>query len=70
MVVLTRTSIAKLEEFYYWSGYKCWVPFPRELKQALLEAYGEEPSPHDWTEQDLNEGTRNIIQHYFQARGL
>lgn len=69
MVVLTRAFIAKLEASYYWAGYKHWVPFPRELKQALLEAYGEEPSPHDWTE-NLHEGTRKIIQHYFQARGL
>lgn len=70
MVVLTRTFIAQLEASYYWSGYKHWVPFPRELKQALLETYGQEPFLHEWTEQDLHQGTRKIIQHYFRVRGL
>lgn len=66
MTRLTRKEIQKIEEYYYWVGYKSWVPFPKELKEKLLGIYGEEPLPHNWTEQDIYEGSRKIIFDYFR----
>ena len=34
-----------MEEYYYWSGKKNWVPFPDELNNKILENYGVEPLP-------------------------
>ncbi|EDL65588.1 hypothetical protein BSG1_00780 [Bacillus sp. SG-1] len=65
MPTLTPTEIQKIEEYYYWVGYKTWIPFPKELNEKLLEVYGEEPVPYSWTEQDIFEGTRKIIFNYF-----
>ena len=68
MVVLTKKSLRRMEENYYWSGYKSWYPFPKELKMKLLEAYGEEPFPYSYSEQDIYEGTRKIIREYFDNK--
>lgn len=65
MAILTKESLLKIEEYYYWSGQKSWVPFPEELKQKLLDEYGEIPYPYEWTEQDIHRGVRKIIQNYF-----
>jgi len=67
MATVTRKDLKKIEEYYYWSGYKSWYPFPKELKMKLLSVYGEEPLPHTWTEQDIWEGSRKIILKYFKA---
>ncbi|UCZ55259.1 hypothetical protein LGQ02_06690 [Bacillus shivajii] len=61
MATLTRKELRKIEEYYYWSGYKAWYPFPKELKAELLSVYGEEPFPHTWTEQDIWQGSRNCV---------
>ncbi|MFZ3590279.1 hypothetical protein ACOI1C_13710 [Bacillus sp. DJP31] len=37
-----------------------------ELKKKLLIIYGEEPSPHTWTEQVIHEGSRKTIIEYFE----
>ncbi|KGA96638.1 hypothetical protein AJ85_21570 [Alkalihalobacillus alcalophilus ATCC 27647 = CGMCC 1.3604] len=66
MVYITKKDLKEMEEYYYWCGYKEWPPFPKELKQQLLEAYGQEPLPHTWTHQDIYEGSRKIILKYFQ----
>lgn len=65
MAILTKKEIRKIEEYYYWTGYKSWAPFPLELKEKLLSVYGKEPLPHYWTEQDIDEGSRKIIFDYF-----
>lgn len=65
-MILTRKGLAKMEENYYWGGYKKWIPFPEELREKLLEIYGEEPFPYTWSEQDIHEGTRKIIRAYFE----
>ena len=55
-----------MEEYYYWSGYREWTPFPKELKKKLFEVYGREPFPYTWTEQDIHEGSRKIIIEFFK----
>jgi hypothetical protein len=68
MTLMTRKEIQRFEEYYYWSGYKNWYPFPEELKEKLLSAYGKEPIPYSWTEQDIWEGSRKIIIEYFSNK--
>ncbi|MGV3467375.1 MAG: hypothetical protein ACO1OT_19065 [Heyndrickxia sp.] len=46
MTTLTPIKIQKIEEYYYWVGFKSWIPFPKELNEKLLEVYGEEPVPY------------------------
>ena len=65
MSILTKNKLKKMEDYYYWSGKKKWVPFPDELKNKLLEMYGVEPFPYEWSEQDIYQGSRNIIFDYF-----
>jgi hypothetical protein len=65
MTTLTTKEIQKIENYYYWVGFKSWFPFPKELNEKLLEVYGEEPVPYSWTEQDIYEGSRKIIFDYF-----
>lgn len=68
MTTITKKELQKIEEHYYWSGYKSWYPFPEELKTKLLSVYGEEPLPNTWTEQDIWEGSRKIIINYFNNK--
>jgi hypothetical protein len=68
MATMTRKELLKVEEHYYWVGYKDWYPFPEELKAKLLNVYGEEPFPYTWTEQDIWEGSRKIITKYFNNK--
>lgn len=65
MALLSKKDLKKIEEYYYLAGNKSWYPFPKELKKRLLSVYGKAPFPHDWTEQDISEGTRKIIIDYF-----
>lgn len=65
MTTLTIKDIQKIEEYYYWVGFKCWIPFPKELNDKLIEVYGEEPVPYSWTEHDIYEGSRKIIFDHF-----
>lgn len=68
MATITKQELKKIEEYYYWSGYKDWYPFPKELKAKILSAYGEEPFSNTWTEQDIWEGSRKIIMDYFNNK--
>ncbi|MFC7394549.1 hypothetical protein [Scopulibacillus cellulosilyticus] len=68
MTIMTRKDLQKIEEYYYWVGYKDWSPFPDELRSKLLSVYGKEPSPYSWTEQDIFEGSRKVIIDYFENR--
>lgn len=65
MTRLTRKDIEDMESYYFWTGRRHWCPFPEGLKSELLDAYGEEPFPHEWTEQDIHEGSRKIIIAFF-----
>ncbi|MTW88373.1 hypothetical protein F3157_22630 [Virgibacillus dakarensis] len=66
MAMITERDLQQIEDYYYWSGYKNWCPFPEELKTKLLDVYGEESFPHTWTEQDIYEGSRKIIIDFFK----
>ncbi|GAA3947423.1 hypothetical protein GCM10022244_61660 [Streptomyces gulbargensis] len=66
MAELTEKDLMKIEDYYYLTGYKHWYPFPCELKKKLLAIYAKEPFPHEWTEQDIFEGSRKIIMDYFK----
>ncbi len=68
MTTITKKELQKIEEYYYWSGYKSWYPFPKELKTKLLRVYGKEPLPNTWTEEDIWEGSRKIILEYFDNK--
>jgi hypothetical protein len=68
MATMTRKYLEKVEEYYYWVGYKDWYPFPEELKAKLLSVYGEEAFPYTWTEQDIYEGSRKMIFAYFNNK--
>ncbi|SEN89174.1 hypothetical protein SAMN05192533_12529 [Mesobacillus persicus] len=41
MTTLNKKGIHKIEEYYYWVSFKSSVPFPKELKERLIEGYGE-----------------------------
>ncbi|OXS79301.1 hypothetical protein [Domibacillus enclensis] len=68
MAILTRKRLQEIEDYYYWTGYKSWHPFPKELKVKLLDVYGKEPSPYSWTDQDIDEGSRKMITDYFDTK--
>jgi hypothetical protein len=70
MTIMTRKHLQEIEEYYYWVGYKNWCPFPEELKAKLMDVYGEEPSPHCLTKQDIYEGTRKIIFNFFNNKSM
>lgn len=67
---LTKKDLPNLEEYYYWSGNRDWIPFPKELKEKIPEIYGEEPLPYSWSEQDIHEGTRKIIMEHWSTSEL
>lgn len=46
-VYLNKKKLRKMEEYYYWTGKKRWVSFPKELKNKLLENYGAELYPNE-----------------------
>lgn len=68
MAILTSNGLSKMEEYFYWTGNKKWIPFPEDLKEKLLKVYGEEPFPYTWSEQDIHEGARKIIKEYFNFK--
>lgn len=42
---------------------------PVELEEILIERFGEEPYPETYTEQDLYEQTRKVINRYATSEG-
>ena len=42
---------------------------PVELEEILIQRFGEEPYPETYTEQDLYEQTRKVINRYASAKG-
>ncbi|GGA62869.1 hypothetical protein [Salinicoccus roseus] len=65
MILLTRKDIEEMEAYYFWTGQPHWCPFLEAFKSKLLDVYGAEPYPYEWTDQDIHEGTRKIISAFF-----
>ena len=42
----------------------------RELEALILEQLGSEPYPYTYSEQDIYEQMRKLIQHYNEQHGL
>jgi len=38
-----------------------WVTFTKEQECLILERFGEEPWPYEWTEQDIAIQIRNLL---------
>ena len=53
-MILTEKSLRKWEESLF-------APITAEQKQLILDRFGAEPEPYEWTEQDISEQIRNII---------
>lgn len=66
MAVMTKKELRKLEEYFYYVGYKNWYPFPQDLKKQLRDIYGKKPFPQEWNEQDIFEGSKKLIREYFK----
>ena len=45
------------------------LTIPQELEEILLDRLGVEPAPYSYSEQDLAEQTRKLINRYETARG-
>jgi CO dehydrogenase/acetyl-CoA synthase beta subunit len=56
-MIVTKKYIRQLEEYYRFI-------FPKDLKEELINQLGEDFYPMGYTEQDLWEQTRKIIQEY------
>lgn len=56
-MIITEEYIRKLEEYHRFR-------FSKELKNVLINQLGEEPCPHEYSEQDIWEQARKIIQSY------
>ena len=42
-------------------GESMWVHFSKEQEREILERFGEEPEPYEWSEQDIFVQIRNYI---------
>lgn len=60
-MTLTRNMIKSL-------GSHGEPPIDRKLEARLLQQFGNEPCPHEYTEQDLHEQVRKFIMHYHQDK--
>ena len=46
----------------------CQMNIPEELEAFLLEEFGEEPFPYEYSEQDLHEQMRKLIMKYHNGQ--
>ncbi|EHQ88691.1 hypothetical protein DesyoDRAFT_1551 [Desulfosporosinus youngiae DSM 17734] len=60
-MVITKNYIQKLEEYYRFI-------FSKELKNELICQLGEEPTPFEYSDQDLWEQSRKIVLSYYRER--
>lgn len=60
-MVIIKKYIQKLEEYYRFS-------FPKELEDELISWLGEEPTPYEYSDQDLWEQSRKIVLLYCRER--
>lgn len=56
-MIVDKKYIEKLRKEY-------WFPIDESLERCLLNEYGEEPFPYEWSEQDLYEQIRKISYRY------
>ena len=57
MAVLTKKNIARLR------SHSKYI-IPQELEDLLLEKFGQDPKPYVYTEQDIYEQSRKILEQY------
>jgi hypothetical protein len=43
-------------------GESWWIMFTKEQELLILERFGEEPWPYEWSEQDICEQIRHIVR--------
>ena len=61
MMTLTKGMIRKLR-------FPGRMDIGGELEAQLLQQFGSEPCPYEYTEQDLHENVRKFIMHYHQDK--
>jgi len=52
-MTLTEKSLKKL-------GESMRIPFTKEQERIILDRFGTEPEPYEWTHQDIAEQIRKI----------
>ena len=53
-MTLNKRKLKKMEE-------SMWIRFTKEQERAILERFGTEPEPYDWSEQDIAVQIRNYL---------
>ena len=53
-MTLTKTTLCKLQEFM-------WLRMTDAQRSAILERFGTEPEPYEWSEQDISEQILNYL---------
>jgi hypothetical protein len=53
-MILTKQSLEKL-------GESMFILFTAEQERLILERFGEEPWPYEWSEQDISEQISQIL---------
>lgn len=61
-MTLTRTMIDRLR-------FPGRMEIDDELEHLLLQQFGNEPHPHVYSEQDLQEQVRKFVMRYNRAKG-
>jgi hypothetical protein len=56
-MILTKRSLRKWEE-------STFTFLTAEQQRIILKRFGSEPEPDEWSEQDISEQIRKIIQEY------
>ncbi|MEA4859561.1 MAG: hypothetical protein VB127_03690 [Sphaerochaeta sp.] len=64
-MVVDKQYLRELRSCYRYDGTK----FTEELEQIILDRLGIEPSPHEYSEQDLHEQARKIVMQYQSPEG-
>jgi len=53
-VTLNKRKLRKLTE-------RMWVAITKEQEDIILDRFGEEPEPYEWSEQDITTQIRNYL---------
>jgi len=53
-MTLTKKDLRRWQE-------SAFIDFTAEQKRAILERFGTEPWPYEWSEQDINTQARNYL---------
>lgn len=56
-MTLTEKDLRKWEEVNF-------TPFTAEQRRIILDRFGTEPEPYEWSEQDIVEQVRKICQEH------